>query len=215
LPMSVRAGKRQISIAMAGYFVLLLVSFVLFVQQEVSVVAMRSISVVLVFVAAGALQFTSSLTADVPSVRALVARPALSGRLAVAIFAGTAGALAAAQVLALFLPMSDDVVLAQYQTEGHGLWSALLDYSLLAPLLEECMFRGVILGALIGPLGRRGSMWASSLMFATLHLTPITFVHHTLLGLVCAHARLESRSLLLPIVIHGVYNAIVVTLAWP
>ena len=51
-------------------------------------------------------------------------------------------------------------------------------------------------------------------MFASIHLTPLTIVHHTLLGLVAGHARLETRSLLLPIAIHAVYNAVVVGLSW-
>jgi hypothetical protein len=52
------------------------------------------------------------------------------------------------------------------------------------------------------------------LMFATLHLTPLTIVHHTLLGYVCARARLESRSMLVPVCIHAAYNAVVALTAW-
>jgi hypothetical protein len=51
-------------------------------------------------------------------------------------------------------------------------------------------------------------------MFAALHLTPLTFVHHTLLGYICGRARLETQSMLPPVVIHAAYNAIVVLLCW-
>jgi membrane protease YdiL (CAAX protease family) len=67
-----------------------------------------------------------------------------------------------------------------------------------------------VLGAFLRPLSRNGALWASSLMFATIHLSPLTIVHHTLLGLVAGYARLETRSLLLPVLIHAVYNVVVV-----
>ena len=117
-------------------------------------------------------------------------------------------------MLGLGFDTIDAEALLVYRQQGHGLASALLDYSLLAPLIEETAFRGIILGALGGAIGRRGALWASSLMFATIHLSPLTFVHHTLLGLVCGHARVQSRSLLVPVAVHGAYNAVVVLLSW-
>ncbi|HMR09691.1 MAG TPA: CPBP family intramembrane metalloprotease [Polyangiaceae bacterium] len=134
----------------------------------------------------------------------------LLGRLALGVLAG----LTAAWLLGLAFPTSDAAVLGGYREEGESIGWALLDWSVTAPLLEELIFRGIVLGALSRLLTRSGALWTSALMFASIHLTPLTIVHHTLLGLVTGYARLETRSLLLPVLIHAGYNAVVVSLAW-
>jgi hypothetical protein len=215
LPPSARAAKHQITVALASYFAFLAVSLTLFTMDHVSVVTLRGVCLAMALATLVALALSARLSPHMPSLGTVIAWPRMTWPLAATTVLGVLVALSAAQVLGLFFPFNDGDQMAQYVAEDEGLWHALADYSLITPLLEETLFRGVILGALMAPFGRRGAMWASSLMFATIHLSPVTFVHHTLLGLVCAHARLESRSLLLPMAIHGVYNAIVVFMAWP
>ena len=101
-----------------------------------------------------------------------------------------------------------------YRAEDEPLRMAVIDLCLVAPVLEETVFRGIVLGTFVPLFGTPAAIWSSSLMFATLHLTPLTFVHHTLLGYACARARLESGSMLVPVCIHGLYNALVVLVSW-
>ncbi len=214
VPPTVRRGKRQIALALACYLAMLILPLALVVTVGIDLTSLRALSLGELALVLVALQLVAGDGTQIPTLKSFVTVRAMPARVWATIAGGAALALAAAWALGLAFEMIDAEALLLYREQGHGLGSALLDYSVLAPLIEETAFRGIILGALAGPVGRKGALWASSLMFATIHLSPITFVHHTLLGLVCGYARLESRSLLVPILVHGSYNAVVVLLSW-
>ncbi|MCA9621034.1 MAG: CPBP family intramembrane metalloprotease [Myxococcales bacterium] len=212
---SVVPAKRQLVVALAGYFALLAVSLVIVTTNALAVDEQRVLDGMLIVVALGAMQWVSGSCDEVPSLRRFLAPPRnLPPRLVGVLLGGLVLAFVAASILAMMVPMIDEDVMAAYRASGEGIGYALADLSLLTPLLEETLFRGLILGTLIGTVGRKSALWASSLMFATAHLTPLSFVHHTLLGLICGHARLETKSLLVPMLLHGLYNAAVVVDSW-
>jgi membrane protease YdiL (CAAX protease family) len=213
-PLSVEGSKRQLALALGSYAALFCVSLGLLVSDAVPLNTLRWLDLCLVMLALTAMQLASRHSAHVPSLRAALRWPIMSGRLAGVLLAGTAAGLVAAELLGILFVMDDSFAMEVYREAGQGLAVALADYSLLTPILEESLFRGLILGALLSVVGRKAALWGSALMFASAHLTPVTFVHHTILGLVCGHARLETKSLLIPMLIHGVYNAIVVGRAW-
>lgn len=75
--------------------------------------------------------------------------------------------------------------------------------SLLGPLVEEIIFRGVMLERLGAKYGYMKGIVISSFIFGILH---IDFVGAFIFGVVLSIVYLKSRSLLLPFLIHAVNN---------
>lgn len=212
-PASVRTDSRLLGLALCSYFALLAVSLVVLASGGIAVEDLRRVELVLLALAVVTILASAR---PYPTIKQCLTLPrGVSAVVVVRIVLGIIAGLSAAGLLSTVLPMTDVETMREYREQGQTFAHALLDYSVVAPLLEEIVFRGIVLGALIVPLSRTGALWTSSLMFATLHLSPLSFVHHTLIGLVAGYARLETKSLLLPIAIHAIYNAIIVSVAWP
>lgn len=78
---------------------------------------------------------------------------------------------------------------------------------LVAPVTEECFFRGFIYNILKRWNGRILATLASALLFASVHGSLMQMMPLTIFGIVQCFAYEKSRSLWLPIVIHTVFNA--------
>jgi uncharacterized protein len=81
----------------------------------------------------------------------------------------------------------------------------------VGPLLEELLFRGVLLSALMRRLSAAWSITISAVLFAAVHLVGLGFKWFPLPGLILlavalAWLRLKSASLWPSVVAHGVYN---------
>lgn len=88
-------------------------------------------------------------------------------------------------------------------------WTDLLVLSVIAGVAEEVLFRGVLQPWLESAYGLSAGLWVSSLIFGLVHA--ITPVYALLAALVSVYLGLsldigESRNLLTPIVIHGLYD---------
>ncbi len=75
-----------------------------------------------------------------------------------------------------------------------------------APFMEELVFRGFLYS-----VARRFTHWSyaalgSSLLFAVIHNNAMSFIPLTLLGLLFTAAYEQSRNLLVPMVMHGMFN---------
>ena len=79
---------------------------------------------------------------------------------------------------------------------------------LVAPIVEEILFRGLIYGALEKRLRVSGAIVVSSLLFALVHLQVVYFIPIFCLGLVLGWARSKTNSLGLPILIHVLNNGV-------
>ncbi|MBO6933789.1 MAG: CPBP family intramembrane metalloprotease [Deltaproteobacteria bacterium] len=101
-----------------------------------------------------------------------------------------------------------------YVQEGAGFAMAIVDFCVLAPVIEELAFRGAILGGLARVFDRRAAIALSSFLFATIHLSPISFVHLFLVGALCGTLRVRSKSLYPAMLAHSAYNAVVLALDW-
>ncbi len=128
--------------------------------------------------------------------------------------AGLLTAYISGRALGLAVPLSDASMLAEYRHEPHGLLIAILVIAGFVPLVEEWLFRGVLLECLLALFPTRAAVIATALLFAILHLTPATVIHHSLLGYVCGRVRIGSGSLWPAIICHSLYNAVVVVVAW-
>lgn len=92
-------------------------------------------------------------------------------------------------------------------------WLVLIAAGIGAPIAEECLFRGLVYGALRrSSLGIGGAAAASAIMWALLHAHYSVYgiAAITLIGIYLALVREKTGTLLTPIVCHGVYNSLIV-----
>ena len=83
----------------------------------------------------------------------------------------------------------------------------LVSLVILPALLEELLFRKVILGALL-PYGKWSAVVASAFLFAMMHQNPKQFIYAFAAGAVIGYFVCETRSIWIGVLIHGVNNLI-------
>lgn len=113
-------------------------------------------------------------------------------------------------VLAPVAPWLVDVMLTDTPIPQTPAYIAFTIFSIaiLAPVVEEFMFRGVLLKRLIGKTSTWGGIVLSSLFFGLLHLE---VVGAFLFGVVASLLYLRTRNLLVPILLHILNNSLAVT----
>ncbi len=94
-----------------------------------------------------------------------------------------------------------------YNFLGRGGW-ALLSTVIFAPLFEEVIFRGVILGSVRSRSGVIAAWLISSLCFGLAHGVPSQIVATFVIGLILGYAYLRSGSLLTSMALHAMNNAL-------
>lgn len=135
----------------------------------------------------------------------------IAGLIAIVVFS-----LGADQVLSLFgLDPESDWMVAVYNS-AQCFPCLMIAVVLLAPFIEELIFRGFMFA---GVEARLGGFWAVILSSAPWALTHIQYSwYHMLtiffLGVVLGTARLRSRSLLLPIAMHMLQNLMASLQLW-
>jgi membrane protease YdiL (CAAX protease family) len=78
-------------------------------------------------------------------------------------------------------------------------------------VFEELIFRGIILRGL-APLGRTKAVLISAAAFSLAHMSPAQTVHQFLIGIVMGLIAWETGSILAPMLIHFINNALAVVL---
>jgi len=94
----------------------------------------------------------------------------------------------------------------------YSLWQLLAFFSLAPAVLEEIAFRGIIFNRLNAVLGEREAWLVQAAFFSVLHLSPVIFVTHFVMGLIFGWLRMRTRSLLPGMMLHGLWNASVILL---
>ena len=90
---------------------------------------------------------------------------------------------------------------------------ALLLISILAGIGEESLFRGVLQGALAGPIGPWGALLLVSVLFGLVHFVTATYaVLAGLIGLYLGWLFLRTGNLLVPIVVHALYDFVALSI---
>ncbi len=79
--------------------------------------------------------------------------------------------------------------------------------SILAPVLEEMLFRGIILRSFLQQYSRRYAIAGSAVLFGMAHLNLYQFATGVAMGLVLGWLYERARSLWPPIVLHATYNS--------
>ena len=92
--------------------------------------------------------------------------------------------------------------------DGAGEWCLqLLALAVLPAVLEEALFRGVVLQTLLDSGSRFGAWLLTTLFFSLLHGNLAALPAHLLFGGALTLAEMRTGNLLVPMVMHAVYNA--------
>jgi len=94
-------------------------------------------------------------------------------------------------------------------------WPALVvtfvGYSLLAALVEEIVFRGVVL-RMLRPWGDLWAVWCSAVLFALCHASPLQFLPALLTGALLGALAVVTGGIGVSVVVHTCYNALAMAL---
>lgn len=88
-------------------------------------------------------------------------------------------------------------------------FASVVTVCILAPVLEEMLFRGVILRSFLQQYSRRNAILGSAFLFGLAHLNVYQFVAGAVLGTISGWFYERTRSLWPSILLHGAYNAMV------
>ena len=89
---------------------------------------------------------------------------------------------------------------------GSGKFSLFFAYVLIAPITEECFFRGLLLRCYLCKYSAARAVWTSAIVFALFHLNPWQAIIALPLGLGFAWLTLRTGSLVPAILCHMVAN---------
>jgi len=91
----------------------------------------------------------------------------------------------------------------------YGIYGAILKVAIIAPIIEELIFRGIIMHGLMRNYSKFTAVFISALMFALFHLNPWQFPATFILGLLLGFLMLRTRNILLCILGHAINNGLV------
>jgi membrane protease YdiL (CAAX protease family) len=113
-----------------------------------------------------------------------------------------------------FSPGEPGAALPQELREPGGLMRALYDGLVFAPLVEELLLRGRLLGALRTRIRPIFAVLLSAFIFACLHLQAWGVPGRFFFGIVCGMAVLRTRSIWPAVLLHAFNNGLVIALAF-
>ena len=104
--------------------------------------------------------------------------------------------------------LQDVVTIFLEPQSGWSLFFLLLLAVVVAPLVEEALFRGILLPVLMKKMGLGTAVVVSSLFFAVIHQHLPSMAPLFILAVVLAMLYIHSGSLWAPIVLHGIFNGV-------
>jgi membrane protease YdiL (CAAX protease family) len=90
-----------------------------------------------------------------------------------------------------------------------GVWGGILRIVIIAPIIEELIFRGVIMSGFSRIYHPVWAIFFSALLFALFHLNPWQFAAAFALGLILGWIRIRTGSVLACIAGHAIHNGLV------
>lgn len=91
----------------------------------------------------------------------------------------------------------------------YGFWGAFVKVAVIAPIVEEALFRGIIMYGLMRNYKPAYAIFVSALLFSLFHLNPWQMTYTFFLGLFLGWLMVKTRSLPLVILGHSINNLIV------
>jgi uncharacterized protein len=107
--------------------------------------------------------------------------------------------------LSSWIPMPDFVRQMFEKAIQRDIYSVLM-VSIAAPILEELLFRGIILDGFLKRFSPLKAILWSSLLFGLIHLNPWQFISAFILGIVIGWLYVNTRSLIPCILLHFLIN---------
>lgn len=114
--------------------------------------------------------------------------------------------LSMCQLLVSVFPISASEA-AMFEEMSSGSFGAIIGACILAPVLEEMLFRGIILRSFLGQYSKWAAILGSAALFGFAHMNIYQFAVGLVLGIVAGWLYERSRSLLPCIVLHAGYNS--------
>lgn len=90
-----------------------------------------------------------------------------------------------------------------------GVWGGILRIVIIAPIVEELIFRGIIMSGFTRNYNAVFAIFFSALLFALFHLNPWQFPAAFALGLILGWIRIRTGSVLACIAGHAIHNGLV------
>lgn len=91
----------------------------------------------------------------------------------------------------------------------YGFWGVFVKVAVIAPIVEEALFRGIIMYGLMRNYKPAYAIFVSALLFSVFHLNPWQMTYTFFLGLFLGWLMVKTRSLPLVILGHSINNLIV------
>jgi hypothetical protein len=90
-----------------------------------------------------------------------------------------------------------------------GFWGAFMKVAIIAPIVEELIFRGLLLQGFRRNYSPLMAVMMSALLFALFHLNPWQFPATFMLGLLLGWIMLRTNNILLAVLGHSIHNFMV------
>jgi len=107
--------------------------------------------------------------------------------------------------LVAWFPLSESET-AMFEEMGSGSFGAIIGACVLAPILEEMLFRGIILRSFLRQYSRWAAIVGSAAIFGLAHMNIYQFCAALVLGIIAGWLYERTRSLLTCIALHAAYN---------
>lgn len=104
------------------------------------------------------------------------------------------------------LPMPEFIKKMFIELAGHHGVFSFITLVIAAPMLEELIFRGIVLDGLLKKYSPVKSIMISSILFGLIHLNPWQFIAALVLGIFSGWVYYKTKTLTLSILIHSVNN---------
>lgn len=137
-------------------------------------------------------------------------RPGSWGRAAGLVFGSLVAILAAGWILGLFLKAGEEQGLVPDGWDGSRAAPFVANFivvALLAPVVEEYVFRGVGFSLISSVTGPAGVVAATALAFGLAHGLVVALPVLSLFGAILGWLRWKSGSLYPPMILHSIFNA--------
>lgn len=86
-----------------------------------------------------------------------------------------------------------------------GILPMAIGAGLISPILEEIIFRKVILGRVL-PYGQRAAVWFTAIAFGLLHMNFYQFFYATALGVIFGHIAVKTGGIKYTVILHIMIN---------
>ena len=113
-----------------------------------------------------------------------------------------------ADVLLCLIPPPDYIIEMYKSISPSNKWDEIFTIVIIAPIMEEFLYRGVLLRGFLQKYSIEKSILISALIFALIHANPWQFMPALVMGIFLGWIFVNTRSIIICILIHSLYNGL-------